>query len=39
MTSTSATVRDLCSHTDPGSTAAQYMATVPSHKVAMLSKS
>ena len=36
MTSTSATVRDLWSHTDLGSTATQYTATVPSHGVTML---
>jgi Alpha galactosidase A/Alpha galactosidase C-terminal beta sandwich domain len=36
MTSTSATVRDLWSHTDLGPTATQYTATVPSHGVAML---
>ena len=36
MTSTSATVRDLWSHTDLGSTATQYTATVPSHGVVML---
>jgi len=36
MTSTSATVRDLWSHTDLGPTATQYTATVPSHGVVML---
>jgi alpha-galactosidase len=36
MTSTSATVRDLWSHTDLGSIATQYTATVPSHGVVML---
>jgi alpha-galactosidase len=36
LTSTSATVRDLWSHTDLGSTATQYKATVPSHGVVML---
>ena len=36
MTSTSATVRDLWSHTDLGPTATQYSATVPSHGVVML---
>ena len=36
MTSTSATVRDLWSHTDLGPTATQYAATVPSHGVVML---
>jgi alpha-galactosidase len=36
LTSTSATVRDLWSHTDLGSTATQYTATVPSHGVVML---
>ena len=36
MTSTSATVRDLWSHTDLGSVATQYSATVPSHGVVML---
>jgi alpha-galactosidase len=36
MTATSATVRDLWSHTDLGATATQYTATVPSHGVVML---
>jgi hypothetical protein len=36
ITSASATVRDLWSHTDLGSTATQYTATVPSHGVVML---
>jgi hypothetical protein len=36
MTSTSATVRDPWSHTELGSTATQYTATVPSHGVVML---
>ena len=36
MTATSATVRDLWSHTDLGSIATQYTATVPSHGVVML---
>jgi alpha-galactosidase len=36
MTSTSATVRDLWSHTDLGPTATQYTATVSSHGVVML---
>lgn len=36
MTSTSATVRDLWSQTDLGSTATQYTATVPSHGAVML---
>jgi Alpha-galactosidase len=36
MTSTSATVRDLWTHTDLGPTATQYTATVPSHGVVML---
>jgi len=36
MTATSATVRDLWSHTDLGPTATQYAATVPSHGVVML---
>jgi alpha-galactosidase len=37
ITSTSATVRDLWSHTDLGSIDTQYTATVPSHGVVMLS--
>ena len=36
ITSASATVRDLWSHTDLGPTATQYTATVPSHGVVML---
>jgi alpha-galactosidase len=36
ITSTSATVRDLWSHTDLGPTTTQYTATVPSHGVVML---
>jgi alpha-galactosidase len=36
MTSSSATVRDLWAHTDLGSIATQYQATVPSHGVVML---
>jgi alpha-galactosidase len=36
ITGSSATVRDLWSHTDLGPTATQYTATVPSHGVVML---
>jgi galactosylceramidase len=36
LTASSATVRDLWSHTDLGSTPTQYTATVPSHGVVMI---
>jgi alpha-galactosidase len=36
LTASSATVRDLWSHTDLGSTPTQYTATVPSHGLVML---
>jgi alpha-galactosidase len=36
LTSTSATVRDLWAHSDLGSIASQYTASVPSHGVVML---